>query len=213
MSFPAAPTDAPRARSCARGGRGRRSPRRRGGHARRRDRRGAPQRDARLGRPDRPCRNGGHPRGGGRARHLAARRLHLVGDARALRDVRRGDFAGADQGAPLRRRRPEGRRGGPRRREFSRSRPAIIARTCSEGSARTKPPSFCAPSSPSAASPCRASAGFRPGGSRLSGFRWFPDCRAAPSRQGPSMRSARGRPRGWRDKKRPPQRACPTAPG
>ena len=42
------------------------------------------------------------------ARHVAARRLHLVGHARAVRDVRRRDRARAVQGAALRRGGPKG---------------------------------------------------------------------------------------------------------
>ena len=52
----------------------------------------------------------------------------------------------------FRRRGPQGRRGGPRRRGSSPSRPATTGPKCSAGSARPRPPSSCRPSSPPAAS-------------------------------------------------------------
>ena len=124
------------------------------------------------------------------ARHLAARRMHLVGDAGAVRDVRGGD----------RRSRGSRRCASPPRtpraaawstaRASSPSRPAITGPTCSAGSARRKRPSCCAASSPSGASRGTARAGSRPGGWRPSGLGRRRDCRAARSRQARATRSA-----------------------
>ena len=83
----------------------------------------------------------------GRARHRPARRLRPVGDAGALRDVRRRDRAGPDRAALFRRRRPQGRRG--------RQRPAPLraadlpprARSSIRASARRRRGSCCGNSS------------------------------------------------------------------
>ena len=89
-------------------------------------------------RSDRPCRDGRDPRGGRGARHLPSRRLRPVGDAGALRDVRRRDRPGADRPPLFRRARPEGRRGAPRRRACSPSRPATTRPKSIPGWARRK---------------------------------------------------------------------------
>ena len=179
------------------------------------DRRSA-QCDARLDRSDRPCRDGGDPRRRREARHLAARRLHLVGDARALRDVRGGDCARADEGAALRRRGSEGRRRRPRRRASSPSRPATIAPTCSAGSARRKRPSCCAASSPSGASSAGVGNAAGSRSRRFAAF-WVSSVSGIVKRralaEALATRSAPWRRHGRRDRSRPLPRACPTAPG
>ena len=77
----------------------------------------------------------------------AARRMHLVGDARAVRDVRRGDrrWPGSRRCASP----PKTRRAAAwsTARGSSRNRPAIIVPTCSAGSAKPKPPRSCGNSS------------------------------------------------------------------
>ncbi len=86
--------------------------------ARRRGARARRQPHARRPRPDRACRDDRHPPSGIRARLRTPRRLRSLCHARALRHVRRRGRLRAHPQALLRRRRPEGRRGGQRREVF-----------------------------------------------------------------------------------------------
>ena len=153
MSFPLARADAPRARRGARRRRGRRGAGRRGGDARRR---GARRRRA-TG-----CATDNDPTAHAEmvamraaaadARRLPARRLRPLGDAGALRDVRRRDRAGPRSrrlyfGA----RRPQGRRRPARPAPV---RPADLpprARSLSRASAKARRGRCCGPSSGSGA--------------------------------------------------------------
>ncbi len=84
----------------------------------------ARQPHARRPRSDRALRDAGDPAGGRRARLGAAHRLRSLRDARAVRDVRGGDFVRAHPAALLRRRRRQRRRGRERRALLHARRPA-----------------------------------------------------------------------------------------
>ena len=96
-------------REAARAPRARRRSDRRGDRPRRRGDRHRPQRARAARRPHRPCRDDRPARGGPRARQLARPRLRHVRHARAVRDVRRRDRAGAPP--PRRVRRPDPKAG------------------------------------------------------------------------------------------------------
>ena len=74
---------------------------------------------------------------------LPARRLRPLGDARALRDVRRGDRAGPDRPALFRRARSQGRRACCTVRACSPSRPATTRRKSIPASAKARPARCC----------------------------------------------------------------------